>query len=254
MSAQFSDTTNLKGLVQLYEKECGFNYGDVSGDATKLKQFTAEANMARDDFDAIALTASGKWNLDDSNHTDYPIIKTNLVAGQRDYPFTTDEQGNLILDIYKVLILPSATATEYEEIFPVDQQTETTGIETEETAQGVPYRYDKTANGIFLDPIPSYSATLGLKLLINREASYFTSTDTTKKPGVPGLFHKYFYLKPAATYARRNGLANLNAIENELIKMEGNPLVGIVGSIAEYFGRRAKDERPRITGRRTNYI
>src|SRR3990167_10378043 len=116
MSVQFSDTTNYKGIIQLIEKELGFKRGDISGDANLLKEITADVNLAWDDYLTIALPASGKWQFDDSNQTDYPIIKTNLVDGQRDYTFTTDEGGNLILDIYKVAILLSATDTLYQEI------------------------------------------------------------------------------------------------------------------------------------------
>lgn len=246
MSLVFSDTTNYKGLVQFYEKELGFQRGDISGDTNKLKEYTADANIAFDDFLTIALPSSGTWQYDDSNHTDYPIITTDLVAYQRDYSFTSDELSNLILDIYKVYIADSSG--DFTEIKPVDVQSEqdTLSFADGNNTTGEPIRYDKTANGIFLDPIPNYNATGGLKMYINREPSYFTYTDTTKKPGVPGLFHKYFYLKPAMEYARRNNLANLSRIESEVLKLEGNPSLGVVGTIGEYFANRNRDERKRL--------
>lgn len=255
MSIQFNDTTNLKGLVQIYEDEIGVEPGFISGNAVRLKKFTAEVNMALDDYFAIALPASGTWQLDDSGHTKYPIIYADIVDGQRDYNFTTDEQGNLVLDIYKVAILPSATATLFEEIKSVDVQSEGDGgdILTENTAEGVPYVYDKTANGIFLDPIPAYNATDGLKVYINREASYFTSSDTTKKPGVPGLHHKYFALKPALDYARRNNLINYNKIREEVVSLEGDEEKGITGSIVKYFSRRERDVRDVLQGEPISY-
>lgn len=247
MSAVFNDTTNLKGLVQLYEKEIGANQGDVSGNTTKLKEFAAGANQALDDFWAFAIPASGTWQLDDSNQTDYPIITANLVANQRDYSFTVDGSSNLILEIYKVFVANASGI--YSEIFPVDVQSEenTSSFTDGQNATGTPTRYDKTSNGIFLDPIPSASVTNGLKVYINREASYFTSGDTTKKPGVPGILHKYFYLKPALDYARRNSLANLPRIEAEVLKMEGNNRAGIIGSIEEYFSLRSRDEKKRLS-------
>jgi hypothetical protein len=90
-----------------------------------------------------------------------------------------------------------------------------------QNASGVPTRCDKTANGLFLDLIPNYTRAASLKVFINREASYFTYTDTTKKPGVPGIFHKYFVLKPALDYARRK-LSNdtYTKIQTEVTKME----------------------------------
>ena len=99
MSLQFNDTTNNLGLIQLIERNCKLE-GKISSNTNLLKNFTADVNVAFDKLLMILFSSSGKWQFDDSNHTDYPIITTNLVAGQRDYSFTTDEQGNIILDIY----------------------------------------------------------------------------------------------------------------------------------------------------------
>lgn len=256
MSLPFSDLTTFKGLVQTYEKEIGANQGDISGNPAKLKAFTADVNTAWDDYMNLALKASGKWQFDDSNHPDYPIIKTTLVSGQRSYTFVDDELGNIILDIFKVAILPSSTATLYQEIDPIDQQTEgeAEDIVAESTAGGVPCAYDKTANAIFLDPIPNYTVANGLKIHINREASYFVSTDTTKMPGCPGIHHKYFALKPALDYARRNTLATLPRLEREVLKLEGDETQGIVGSIERYFGRRSRDEKSIIQHKKINFV
>lgn len=247
MSLTYNDTTNYKGVVQIYEKEVGLSNGAVSGNTTLLKELTADVNQSLDDFFSIALPASGDWQLDDSNQTSYPIVTANLVQGQRDYPFTTDSDGNLILDIYKVLILPTATATLYQPLGVIDAQSEDwNGIQVNLLTQGVPYQYDKTANGIFLDPIPSYNATSGLKVYINREASYFAYTDTTKKPGVPGLFHRYFAIKPAMEYARRKNLKVYAGLYREVLQMEV--------AIKAYFGKRDRDAEHRITMEPTVFI
>ena len=227
--------TDFKGIVQVYEKELGFQRGDISGDSNKIKELTVDVNLTWDDYMAIALPSSGTWQYDDSNHTKFPIIKTNIVSGQRDYTFTTDEQGNLILDIYRVAILPTATETLFQEVHPVDVQTDAgaSGILTENTNTGVPFYYDKTANGIFLDPIPGYNATNGLKIYINREANYFVSGDTTKLPGCPGIHHRYFAIKPALDYARRNSLSVEGSLRNEVLLMES--------AIEAHFSKRERD-------------
>lgn len=149
MSLTFNDTTNLKGIVQIYEREIRLNQGDVSGNATKLKQFTADANLALDDFFALAIPASGTWQLDDSNQTDYPIIFTDIISGQRDYAFTTDANSNLILDIYKVLV--ANETGQYHEVYPIDVQSQNAGygFYNDTNIGGWPNRYDKTANAIF---------------------------------------------------------------------------------------------------------
>jgi hypothetical protein len=245
---QFDDTDRYRGIVQEYEREIGANPGDISGNTTKLKLFAASANLALADFTAIAIQASGTWQWDDSNHLKHPIIKANVVSGQRDYTFTTDEQGNYILDIYKVAIIPSATAAEFVDLVPTDEQSETaaSGFISETASGGIPTRYGKTGNSIFLDPVPNYSVANGLKLYINREHSYFTYDNPTKVPGIPGIFHRYLALRPAEDHARRNSLSNYAAIRAERLQMEKD--------IGRYFARREKDVRRRIVTRSVNAI
>lgn len=247
MSLPFSDTSTYKGIVQIYEKLIGANRTDISGNSNKLKELTADVNLLGwDEYLKLAFEASGTWQFDDSNQTDYPIITTNIVASQRDYSFTVDGTSNLILEIYKVAILPSATATLYQEILPIDAQSEPNNdFIANQTVTGTPYEYDKTSNGIFLNPIPSYSATSGLRVYINREASYFTSSDTTKKPGCPGIHHRWFALRPAEDYAMRNGLASYPLLRAERLQMEED--------IKAFFGRRERDVRKRLTMASVNF-
>jgi hypothetical protein len=206
VSIQFSNTTTKNGHIQICERQCGFNDGEISGNPTRLAQFTGMLNVAYDDALSTIFKSAGTWQFDDTNHTDFPFITTNLVSGQRDYTFTNDENGNLILDIHKVFVKNQSGV--YEEIYPVDQQSDygMEGFTDGQNETGLPYRYDKTGNGIFLDPIPSYNATAGLKLFINREAGYFLTTDTTKKAGIDGLCQEYLSLKASYTYARDKGL------------------------------------------------
>lgn len=204
---------------------------------------TADENLALDYVWGLIFKADGTWQFDDSNHSDYPIITTNLVAGQRDYSFISDEHGNLILDIYKVLVAqPDGT---YKEINPVDAQSQDVpgfynGLDTE----GTPTQYDKTANGIFLDAISDYTIEDGLKIYINREGSYFTTSDTTKKPGFAGIFHEFIALRPSYQYACRNNLPSVNKLEAQMIKMEDD--------IKKYYGKRENDVIKRITPRIEN--
>lgn len=247
MSLVFNDTSGQSGLVQKYEDECGFKPGEVSGNSTRLAKFVAAVNSALDDFIAIAIQADGTWSFDDSNHDDYPVITTDLVQGQRDYTFTDDGNGVLILEVKKV-VAADASGT-MRELYPVDVEQKRRGSSffDGQNATGTPIRYDKLANGIFLDPIPAYDYDGGLELYVNREGSHFTVSDTTKKPGVPGIFHKYFYLKPAMEYARKKSLKNYAALAKEVLKLEGDESAGIVGDIASYFARRSRDEQPRLS-------
>lgn len=250
MSLQFSDTSNYKGIIQKIER---IVYGPdavgrITGNSTLFKQWTADVNSALDRAFHIIFKADGRWQFDDSNHTDYPIITTNIVANQRDYTFTTDGSSNLVLDIAKVAILNSATSTVYTEIEAKDavQDSDTAFVANDTSATGTPYCYDKNSNAIFLDPIPSYNATSGLKLYISREGSYFTSADTTKKPGFAGLYHEYLAYYPAWQYAQANGLANKNDLLENVLMLEK--------SITEHYSRRQKDERAVMTNKKINYV
>lgn len=224
-------------IIRQYEKEIGANAGDISGNTTRLADFVDEENIAFSDYMQLAAKSSGTWKFDDSNHTDYPEITTDLVAGQRSYTFTTDENGNIILDIYKIYAKVNG---QYQELEPVDPDSQT-GLNTLYNGlgtQGTVYRYDKSANAIILDLVPSTTVVDGLKVSINREATFFTTSDTTKKPGVPGLHHKWFYLKPALDYARRNTLNSYTRLEKEV--------ADLTSMIISDFNRRGKDERRRL--------
>ena len=237
MSLAYSNTSTKRGIIQEIEKELCFQYGDITGNTNLFYEITSLVNLAHDDLLDIGFKNGGTWQLDDSNHTDYPFIKTNIVSGQRDYSFTSDENGNIILDIMRVMVADSSGI--YKEILPVDQQTlNNSNVNTDtlidgQNLTGTPTRYEKTGNGIFLDLIPSYNYTNGLKIFINREGQYFTVNSTTTKPGVPGNLHRWYVIKPAMDYARRNTLAVHDRLALEVAKFELK--------IKETFGKREKD-------------
>ena len=243
MSIPFSNTTTKNGILQRIEDSCGFNDGDITSNPIRLAKFTAKVNSALDEVTSLAIKASGSWEYDDTNHTDYPIITTNLVSGQQDYSVITDGSGNLVLDIYKVMIkLPDGT---WREIKPVDRNVPNNDTDSfDNTVQGTPTRYDKLGNGIFLDAVPNYSSEGGLKVFINREGSYFLTSDTTKKAGFVGLFHDYLYLKPSYEYARDKGLDNVARLEKDVVLMQE--------AIRQHYATRERDIKRGMTASVTN--
>lgn len=248
MSLAFNDVTTYKGLAQEYEREIGADYGDVTNSPRRMKAFTVSVNLALDDYYSIAHKSDGTWKFDDSNHEKLPEITCDLSSTKDKYIFLTDQQGNLILDIFRVYAKdPSSGVYKLLEPVDADSQQDMADFYDGATHTGMPTKYDKTANGIILNSRVSATVTDGLKISINRESSYFVYTDTSKKPGVPGVHHKYFFLKPAEDYARRNGLKSLPQIQKALSIMEGPNRDGQGGSIAEYFARRMKDEKPRLS-------
>ncbi len=248
MSIVYSDTSGLTGILQRIERELGFSYGYITGNTERLKEWTSEVNLEHDYTLAAIFKAGGTWQFDDINHGDYPIIKANLVSSQRDYAFTTDESGNIVLDIYRVMIkTPNGV---YVDVTPMDQQepqSDTSGFVDGQNLTGTPTKYDKTANGIFLDPIPSYNSTEGIKVFINREGSYFLTTDTTKKPGVDGRLHEIYVVGPCARYAGRKGLANFADLERRRVRLAGDETNNIRGLLQDIYGRRQRDVKGRLS-------
>lgn len=237
MSLVFSDTTTRRGIIQLYEREIGADVGDISGNTNRLKDATADINLAIDSYLRLAFPKDGRWKLDDSNHTDMPEIYTDLLTTTNRYTFTEDEGGNLLLDIYKAYVLDNGEYRPLEAVDP-DTDDEQTDFHLATVPTGTPTKYDKTANILVLNKKPSVQVTNGLKISINREATYFEYTDSTKKPGFPGTHHAYFYLAPALEYARRHTLTSYPRIEGAVMKLERE--------ISEFYNRRARDERPML--------
>lgn len=221
-------------IVDKIDRACGTNSTSYT-----LAQKATDVNIAWDEVLSIALKNKG-WDVDDWNQTDYPIITTNLVANQRDYSFTYDDNSSLILGISRVMIKNASGV--FVDVNPVDQQDPNNspiGMVDGQNATGTPTTYDKTSNGIFLDPIPSYSSTGGLKVFIDREPTYFTASDTTKVAGIDGLCHDYLYLKPAYEYARDKGLQSAERLFRDLQVARKK--------IDERYGRREKDWPKKMT-------
>jgi len=240
MSLVFSNTTTKHGIIQEIEKNCGYNDGDITSNATRLARVTGDVNSAMDSLLTLLFRDGSGWQYDDSNQTDYPEITTNVVSGQRDYSFTTDGSGNVILDVYKVFI--KNTAGVYHEIFPVNvrdnaQESFTDG----QGVTGQPTSYTKTGNGIILNVPADYNSTAGLKVMVSRENTYFTTSDTTKKPGFDGRVH--YYLVAHATYAHFARPQNRNEStvlwRDELAKWEQK--------VKECYAVREKDVAPVMT-------
>jgi hypothetical protein len=90
MSIPYSDTTNKNGLIQLCEIYTGLGDGNISGNATLLKQFTRLINNAFQKHVTTILESEDDWDFDDSSLlSNYPIATRPMVAAQRDYKFTT---------------------------------------------------------------------------------------------------------------------------------------------------------------------
>jgi len=240
MAIQFSDTVNRTGIIQLIEDDT--NTQSASTSSYSLTTKTRDINIAYSRYFVLAQQVEGRWQIDDTNQTDYPIITSNVVSGQQDYSFTVDGSTvpNQILDIYRVELVDSTGFAKV--LRPIDQF-DVRGVALTEFMKngGVPEYYDKTSNGLVLYPTPNYSYTAGLKIYFNRTPVFFLSTDTTKKPGIPDMFHEYLAKRPSYQYALRKSLPNMANLKQETLELEDQ--------IRTYYANRSKDEVKQMTAK-----
>lgn len=193
-----------------------------------------------DTITGYAIGADRRFQWDDTNHTKLPIGTTNLVANQSDYSFLTDEQGNPILNLWRIDVKDSSG--NWTELKQIDQAQIEGGLDMFQSTAGVPLYYDKIADNIVrLYPKPSANVTAGLKFYFQRTASYFATTDTTKQPGVAQLLHRGFVVAAAYDGALTLGLGNLQPLSVERTAEEAKMI--------KYFAGRNNDE---VRGMRPN--
>jgi len=226
----YSDTTTKQGLVQDCEMIVFGAYGDISGNADRLFDFTARMNRATDKITGLILSVDNKWQFDDTTYTDFPIGSTALVIGQSDY---TLDVTHLIIEA--VTILDSSNNSVV--IYPIDIQDPSMVQYLQQPATpatGQPTRYDKKGGSLVLYPAPNYNKTLGLTVHYKRPSSYFAHTDTTKVPGIPSVYHRYISMEASLDYAISKRLP----IKNDLAVS----VKDITDMVQEHYQKRSKDE------------
>jgi len=234
MSMQFSDTSNRTGIIELVEDLTGTPSTTTSSYPLKTK--TRDINNAFARFMMLAISHAGKWQIDDTNQTGHPILTTNLVENQQDYNYTVDGEStpNQILDLFRVEVKDSSG--NWSQIYPFDQSDiQGQPLTTLMSTAGIPQYYEKIGNSLFLYPKPSASVTSGLKLWFARTPSYFVSTDTTKKPGIPDIFHEYLAYRAAYQFCSRKTMKIAETYKRDVLEMED--------SIEQYYSTRSRDEK-----------
>lgn len=192
-----SDTTNKNGLVQECEFWTNLGDGTISGNTTLLKVFVNRLNRSYDKVVPLILDLSDTMRWDDSvNHTKQPIGYFDIASGDGDYELLSDEQGNSILNIVAVSILPSATSTEYQQLdrLTLDQPAALRAMSPNPSDIGVPSAFVERNNTIFFDVVPNYDATSGGKVFFERSPRYFSSSSLSQSPGIPEPFHQLLAL------------------------------------------------------------
>lgn len=208
-------------LLKSIEFWAGFNPNDVIEDAKLKETFTARLNRRLDRYFGIMGSGSRLAQIDDTNYSNQPFSFFDIVEGQNDYQFLSDEDGNTISDITSVMIAVGSSFRVIDKASLSDKDAEL--IMSPNDRPGVPNKYLERNNTIFLDPVPNYSKTNGGKLFYKRVPSYFQTTDTTKQPGIPSHLHEILAIGASYDWLlvnKPNASMEITRVELELDKME----------------------------------
>lgn len=246
MSLQFNVTASpYNGVIQRCEVMVygPDGLGRISGNTTQLGLWTTRANNAMDKIQERILQVSGyKRQYDDPNHAEQNTHYVDIVSGTDTYKLTVDTNSDLILDIYSVYAKTSTGF--YERLTLVDELTNE-DFYGERTISGAPTKYARKGSNFIFSPTPNENVTNGLKFEISREIDYFTTADTTQKPGFRGTLHELLPTYMVLEYAEENVLQNVNLIERKAQKLEK--------LLDRAYGKVAPDERQIIKGRSILY-
>lgn len=213
----------------------------VKADSTSYptSEITESANRALDRAVALIREAEGRWQWDDTNATDLPVATTALTDGIQDYELDATHYEMERVEVQD-------ETGKWTKVHPIDQadiydQAMSDFLST----AGVPQYYDKVGRSILLYPTPSYTQADSLKVFYKRGPSYFTTSDTTKTPGINPLFHRLLPLNCAYDYAFINQLTVAPSLQDKILTMEDD--------LINHYARRDRDDKIRLRVRRGNF-
>ncbi len=197
--------------------------------ATRLIYANAsQAEVAQD-----IMGADGNWNYDDTNQTDLPIGKADLVAGQGDYSFADE-----VLSIEGISVLDASG--NYRKLIPFDKNELDVDLDEYLKDNGMPTHYDKQGRSVFLKAAPaagSVTLTNGLKVYFKRKTKDITSFDSTS-PGFVITEHMIIPYKIALPYCLKYKKDRVVLFELKIQEHRER--------VKAHYARRTKDEPSRI--------
>lgn len=242
----FSDTTNLDGLVEQIDF-----FANSNSTKYPLKDKARNVNVWYRRIVGLIWKSQGNWTFDDVNNTTLPVATTTLVDNQRDYGLPT-AAGSSYGEIERVEILDNGS--NYYRLQRIElADIGVNSISEFEETKGKPRYYYLQSNSIILLPAPNTSldttAAAGLKIYLTRDIDEFVSTDTTQEPGFNRNWHIVLAHGGALDYIIAKTPEETNKIkwlqgEIEKVKLE----------IADYYVRRNdRDDFQARRVRKQNY-
>lgn len=206
-------------------------------------------NTALEELVGMIINADGTWQFDDTNHTDAPRSKGDLVEGQEYYTFASDYlqiEAVDVLDLnnlYKRLI--PYDPQDHENISPDDYY----GVDASgNPLTGFPEVYDIKGDSIRLYPAPtavSCTLTSGIRVSFKRTVDLFTTSDTSQEPGIPSTHHVMLAYMAAIPYCMKYHQDRVGMYEKKVVEMKK--------TLLEHYANREKGRRAIITPKRRPY-
>lgn len=179
--------------------------------------------------------SSGLWQFDDFNNTTLPEATTTLVDGQGDYGIPTTA-----IDIKEAYVMNSSG--DYQKLKRINPTDMIEARDEYYETDAMPAEFYLEGNSIILKPAPlaaSVTLAAGLKIILDRNVTIFTTSDTSKEPGFVATFHRLISLGAAYDFARANNMiTKINTIKPDLDLM--------VKEAEEYYSRRSKGGKNNI--------
>lgn len=190
-------TTEKNGMLQECERYCNLGSAGITGDTTKLADFTNFCNRASRGIWVDIFDSYGGWQYEDSNQTDLPASTATLTSGQLSYALPS---GALTVRGIEV----QNTSGIWHQLSPLTEERirERQAVSEFHKTSGTPTYYQLIGNTLRLFPASDYTQASSLRVFYDRGSVAFATTDTTKTPGFDSEFHdlvsmiaSYEYLK-----------------------------------------------------------
>jgi len=236
----FNDTTNASGIIQTIEYLCDFSPATISGDATKLKQFTASINQAQHNVRHLIFLTTGNWEYDGGNHIDLPSATTSLDAGVKRYLMPPDALTMQRLEIKDI-------NGNLSRLKPISKELIKGSLDEFMKEPGTPTYYRLVDNTIELFPAPNYTQADSLKMYFDRADTDFLTSDTIKTPGFASLYHKIIPIKASIEWFK------IKQPQSQTLAILLQDELKLQKEIVEFYSRRFKDYKPRISRQVENY-
>lgn len=191
------------------------------------------ANSAQADIVGDIIGTDGRWQFDDTNHSNHPIATRTLTTSQQAYEFDDD-----FLKVQGVSVQDSAG--NWHKLKSIDKNDVSVDLAEYQSITGIPQEYDKIGDSIFLYPAPNYTQAASLKVHFQRGPTTIASFGSNS----PGI-----YTPKQIILAYMIALPYCQKYKQERVGLYEKKIMELRKDILDHYAKRAEDEKPglRIT-------